>query len=174
MGTIARVPITNIYMGGDYTGLILVGPEQRPMNVILDTGSSALALDGAKYKPNLDGGDRTTHLAQTDSYGDGSSWVGAVIETQLTMGSGNPAVTLQGGNAAIAYSDAGNMFGSADGILGLAYAPLDDAFTMPQDTWANQYTATQVRTGKQGDLAPYLTQLARISHSPLARTVSCV
>jgi hypothetical protein len=27
------------------------------------------------------------------------------------------------------------MFRSADGILGLAYAPLDDAFTMPQNTW---------------------------------------
>jgi Eukaryotic aspartyl protease len=160
MATIARVPITNIYMGGDYTGLILVGPQQQPMNVILDTGSSALALDGTKYKPNLAGGDKTTDLAQTDSYGDGSSWVGAVIETKLTMGSGGPGVTLQGGNAAIAYTDADNMFGSADGILGLAYAPLDDAFTMPKDTWANQYTGVQVRTGTKGDIAPYLTQLA--------------
>ena len=52
------------------------------------------------------------------------------------------------------------MFQGADGILGLAYAPLDDAFTMPRDTWSQQYTATQVRGGKQGDLVPYLTQLA--------------
>lgn len=161
MANIARVPITNVYMGGDYTGVILVGPQQQPMNVILDTGSSALALDGNKYQPNLAGGDQTTHLAQTDSYGDGSSWVGAVIQTELTMGSGPSAVTLRGGNASIAYSSAGDMFGSCDGILGLAYAPLDDAFTMPQDTWTTQYSENQVRTGKQGDIQPYPTQLAQ-------------
>jgi hypothetical protein len=46
MPGIARIPITNIYMGGDYTGQIFVGPQGHPMNVILDTGSSALALDG--------------------------------------------------------------------------------------------------------------------------------
>jgi hypothetical protein len=52
------------------------------------------------------------------------------------------------------------MFGQTDGILGLAYAALDDAFTMPGDTWANKYSAVQVRAGKQGDIKPYLTQLA--------------
>jgi hypothetical protein len=36
---IARVPITNVFMGGDYTGQILVGPKKQPMNVILDTVS---------------------------------------------------------------------------------------------------------------------------------------
>lgn len=159
MAQIARIPITNIYMGGDYTGRILVGPNKQPMNVILDTGSSALALDGKKYKFTA-GGDKTTELAQTDSYGDGSSWTGAVIETELTIGSGNAAINLQGGNVAIAYTSSGDMWGQTDGILGLAYAPLDDAFTMPKDTWANQYTDVEVRTGKQTTIQPYLTQLA--------------
>jgi len=159
MANIARVPITNIYMGGDYTGRILVGPKQQPMNVILDTGSSALALDGKKYQPDLTGGDKSTELAQTDSYGDGSSWTGAVINTQVAMGSGAAAIILPNSNAAIAYTASGNMFGSTDGILGLAYAPLDDAFTMPDDTWAHQYTDTEVRAGKQGVIEPYLTQL---------------
>ena len=71
MANIARVPITNVHMGGDYTGRILVGPGKQPMNVILDTGSSALALDGTKYTPRLSDGDQSTDLAQTDSYGDG-------------------------------------------------------------------------------------------------------
>src|SRR5271169_4436416 len=129
MANIARIPITNIYMDGDYTGQILIGPGQKPMNVILDTGSSALALDGHKYKPNLAGGDKSTDLAQTDSYGDGSSWTGAVITTELSIGGGGSSVTLPGGNAAIAYSASTDMFGATDGILGLAYEPLDDAFT---------------------------------------------
>jgi hypothetical protein len=162
MAKIARVPITNIYADGDYTGRILVGPKQQPMNVLLDTGSSALALDAKKYTPNLTGGDKSTDLAQTDSYGDGSSFTGAVITTELSIGNGATSVTLSGGNAAIAYDASTNppMFGETDGILGLAYAPLDDAFTMPKDTWANQYSAVQVRTGKQGTITPYLTQLA--------------
>jgi Eukaryotic aspartyl protease len=159
MANIVRIPITNIYMGGDYTGVINVGSEQKPMNVILDTGSSALALDGSKYQPELTAGDQSTDLAQTDSYGDGSTWTGAVIKTTLTVGMPGSSVVLNGGNAAIAYQASPNMFGSTDGILGLAYAPLDDAFQMPQDTWKNQYTSTQVRTGKESDLVPYLTQL---------------
>jgi hypothetical protein len=159
MSTIARVPITNIYTGGDYTGRILVGPKAQPMNVLLDTGSSALALSDKSYQPNTSGGDKTTKLAQTDSYGDGSSWTGAVINTQLSIGDGATAVNLPGGNAAIAYEQSKTMF-EADGILGLAYAPLDDAFTMPDDTWANKYTGVQVRGGKKGTIQPYLTQLA--------------
>ena len=160
MPNIAHVPITNIYMGGDYTGVICVGPEKKTMNVILDTGSSALALDGTKYQPDLAGGDQSTDLAQTDSYGDGSTWTGAVIKTTLTMGTNKSSVVLQGGNASIAYQASSDMFGSTDGILGLAYAPLDDAFQMQKDTWKDQYTSTQVRSGKSNDLVPYLTQLA--------------
>jgi len=159
MANSARIPITNVYMGGDYTGRILVGPQELPMNVILDTGSSALALNGGKYMPQLAKGDQSTSLAQTDAYGDGSTWTGAVIKTTVTVGTGNSAVTLKNANAAVAYSASANMFRSADGILGLAYAPLDDAFGMPQNTWTKKYSATQVRTGKQSPLMPYMTQL---------------
>lgn len=161
MPGIARIPITNIYTEGDYTAQIFVGSQGRSMNVILDTGSSALALDGHKYNPDRANGDESTHLAQTASYGDGSSWTGAVIHTKLTVGTGANAISLSNGNAAIAYTSSADMFGSADGILGLAYAPLDDAFTMPQDTWRQKYTSTQVRAGKEGAIQPYLTQLAR-------------
>jgi hypothetical protein len=129
---IARIPISNMLLGGDYTGQIFVGPKQKPMNVILDTGSSALAIDGKKYKPDIAGGDITTDLAQTDSYGDGSSWTGAVIQTTLGMGSGGESLVLKNGNAAITYQASSNMFQATDGILGLAYAALDDAYTMPK------------------------------------------
>lgn len=161
-GNTARIPITNIYMDGDYTGVILVGPQKKPMNVILDTGSSALALNGKKYKPDFAGGDKSTNLAQTDSYGDGSSWTGAVVNTNLTIGTGATTITLPGGNAAVAYQASKNMFGESDGILGLAYAPLDDAFQMPGDTSKTPYSPEQVRSGKAQDLVPYLTQLEQL------------
>ncbi|HEX4180379.1 MAG TPA: pepsin-like aspartic protease [Caulobacteraceae bacterium] len=159
MANIARIPITNVFMGGDYTASILVGPNKQPMNVILDTGSSALALDGKKYKPDTAGGDVTTDLAQTDSYGDGSTWTGAVIESTVTAGVGATAVTASKINVAVAYDASADMFQSADGILGLAYAPLDNAFQMPGDTWTTQYTSDQVAGGTQTDIQPYLTQL---------------
>ncbi|HLK90891.1 MAG TPA: pepsin-like aspartic protease [Polyangia bacterium] len=160
MAKVARIPITNIYMGGDYTGRILVGPQQKPMNVILDTGSSALALDGHKYQPETAAGDKVTDLAQTDAYGDGSSWTGAVITTTVAAGAGASQVTLANANVAVAYDESADMFGATDGILGLAYAPLDNAFKMPGPTWPKKYTAAQVRAGTQQDIAPYLTQLA--------------
>jgi len=82
-----------------------------------------------------------------------------VITSELSIGSGATAVNLPGGNVAVAYTASQEMF-EADGILGLAYAPLDDAFTMPDDTWAKKYSAVQVRSGKAGTIKPYLTQLA--------------
>jgi hypothetical protein len=160
MPAIARVPITNIYSDGQYTAQILVGPGRRPMNVLLDTGSGPLALDAAKYAPDPAGGDKTTRLAQTRTYGDGSSWTGAVIQTAISLGDGGGAVNLDGANAAIAYEKSANMFGATDGILGLAYAALDDAVTMPNDTWEQKYPDAQVQNGRPAKLAPYLTQLA--------------
>jgi hypothetical protein len=160
MPKIARIPITNIYMEGDYTGRILVGPQKKPMNVILDTGSSALALDGHKYSPDLAGGDEPTKLAQTDSYGDGSSWTGAVIKTVIAIGDPASPVTVAGASIAVAYDESASMFRTADGILGLAYAPLDEAFQMPEPTWPKKYTGAQVSTGAATTVIPYLTQLA--------------
>src|ERR1700755_689754 len=137
MAKVIRVPITNVYMGGDYTGRIYVGPKKTPLNVILDTGSSALAVDGKKYKPTLTGAgeDKSTKFAQTDAYGDGSTWTGAVLHSTVTLGDGAGAGPLNGANVSVAYTSSSSMFEGADGILGLAYAPLDDAFGMPKDTW---------------------------------------
>jgi hypothetical protein len=52
------------------------------------------------------------------------------------------------------------MFGASDGILGLAYTSLDDAFEMPGDTWSHQYPGTEVNLGKRTLIKPYLAQLA--------------
>ena len=157
---VARVPITNIYMDGDYTGQILVGPGKRPLNVILDTGSSALAIDGRKYAPDIKGGDKPTNLAQYDHYGDGSNWTGAVFQSNVAIGSGPTEVTVANANVAVAYEETSTMFRACDGILGLAYAPLDSAYKMPAATWPGKYTARQVTDGKRQDITPFMTQLA--------------
>jgi len=159
MASVAKIPITNVFMDGDYTGQIFVGPDRKPMNVILDTGSSALALNGESYAGEVAAGDLTTNLAQTDTYGDQSTWTGAVIHSTVAAGDLHDPVVLPGANVAIAYDASENMFRKTDGILGLAYAPLDDAFKMPSNTFDHHYTAAQVRGGQQQLITPYLTQL---------------
>jgi Eukaryotic aspartyl protease len=160
MPKVVRIPITNVYLDGAYTGQILVGPDAQKMNVMLDTGSSALALDGRKYRPNIAGGDQTTDIAQSSSYGNGGSWTGAVIRTTVAVGNGALAVSAPAVNAAIADAESANMFQGADGILGLAYAAIDDAYQMPGDTWSNQYPATRVTQGTATTIPPFLTQIA--------------
>src|SRR5580704_12732518 len=68
--TTIQMPITNIYMDGDYTGLIYLGSQKKPANVILDTGSSTLAIDGNSYDPTKDKTAKITDLAQEVSYAD--------------------------------------------------------------------------------------------------------
>jgi len=58
-------------------------------------------------------------------------------------------VTIADTNVSVAYEETPDMFGSADGILGLAYAPLDDAFLMPPDTWVHKYTGMEVSHGQK-------------------------
>ena len=160
MSSIVRIPISNVFTDGQYTGRVLVGPHQRPMNVILDTGSSAFAIDGNKYAPDLAGGDKSTDLAQSDSYGDGRTWTGAVFKTTVTLGDGASSVKLRDANISVAYILAPpNIFKQADGILGLAYAPLDKAFKMPQDTWEQRYSSTEVQHGQPHQIVPFPTQL---------------
>jgi Eukaryotic aspartyl protease len=158
VATPIRIPITNINMEGDYTGAISVGPDGKVLNVILDTGSSALALDGTKYDPSFAGGEVQTNIAQTDSYGDGSNWTGAVIRTTVGVGGG---VIGTGIATAVTYQASDNMFSGADGILGLAYQPLDGAYTMAAPTWTSRYSATQiVQDGSATTVVPCLMQLA--------------
>ena len=48
--TVIRIPINNVKGGGDYTGEIRVGSQGDVANVILDTGSSTLAVVPRVYK----------------------------------------------------------------------------------------------------------------------------
>jgi hypothetical protein len=118
-----RISITNVY-GGDYTAKILVGKQKKPANVILDTGSSTLAVKPTAYDPAGDTPKRTS-LAQVVLYGTGG-WAGPVLETSVTLG----GATLPAAPVALTAVAEPNNFGAADGILGLAYNALNDAFDL--------------------------------------------
>jgi hypothetical protein len=118
------IPITNVFGDGDYTAEILVGSKAVAANVIVDTGSSTVAIQQTNYKAANDKSLNTTAWAQDVTYGTGG-WAGPVVMTDLTMGSGKSAVTLKNAPMAIAAEQEPNNFGAADGILGLAYTPLN-------------------------------------------------
>jgi hypothetical protein len=80
-----RIPITNVYMDGDYTGAIEVGSQKTVCNVLLDTGSSTLAVDGNHFNVGDDKTASITDLAQEISYADKSRWIGGVIQTNVTV-----------------------------------------------------------------------------------------
>jgi hypothetical protein len=120
-----RVPITNVFGGGDYTVQLILGSEAVSANVIVDTGSSTLAVQQSNYKAANDKALNPTAWAQDVVYGTGG-WAGPVVMTNLTMGSGASAATLKNAPMAIADEQEPNNFGAADGILGLAYTPLNE------------------------------------------------
>src|SRR5215831_12499388 len=124
-----RIPISNIPAAGDYTAQILVGSQNVPANVILDTGSSSLAIKHSIYKPSSDKNLKATPYAQDVTYGTGG-WAGPVVITSISMGPAGNSVTLQNSPMAIADDQEPHNFGRADGILGLAYNVLNGAFNL--------------------------------------------
>jgi hypothetical protein len=122
-----RIPITNIHSGSDYTARILVGSQQVAANVILDTGSSTLAVVPSIYKAAEDTDMGPSSLAQRVKYGSGE-WLGPVVKTSLVLG--NPAgeaASLKRAPIAITVSHSKGDFTGVDGIMGLAFRSLNDA-----------------------------------------------
>ena len=126
--TVIRVPINNVKGGGDYTGEIRVGSQGVVANVILDTGSSTLAVIPRVYNIAEDQNAAFTPFAQLVTYGTGG-WSGPVLETTLSMGSGANQASVKS-YIAIADEQLPHNLGPADGILGLAFNSLNSAYDL--------------------------------------------
>ena len=126
--TVIRVPINNVKGGGDYTGEIRVGSQGAVANVILDTGSSTLAVVPRVYKIADDQNVTFTEYAQLVTYGTGG-WSGPVLQTTLSMGSGGNQASVKT-YIAIADEQLPHNLGPADGILGLAFNALNSAYDL--------------------------------------------
>jgi hypothetical protein len=171
-----RVPISNVYGGGDYTAPIAIGSSGTTANVILDTGSSTLAVVPTVYDVNGDTDAELTALAQDVVYGTGG-WAGPVVMTTVALG---PAGTSLKSYIAVTADDEPGGFGRADGILGLAYNVLNNAYdlssylaqhadrpeTFPwpfptkNTSAAVQQFASLLQRMPEQDLPPYFTALS--------------
>lgn len=127
-----RIPITNLFGGGDYTGVFYVGEDARAVNLLLDTGSSTPAIDIQDLEI---GRVTTTTFADHLAYGSvPQGFNGPVIQTNLATGSNGSQVNLKNVYITVIPQDAGNPFGRADGILGLAYKALNTSFNLGINT----------------------------------------
>jgi hypothetical protein len=73
---VLRLAITNALSGNDYSAQITIGAKATMANVILDTGSSTLAVEPAVYSGAGDKDLKPSTLAQLVTYGTGG-WAGS-------------------------------------------------------------------------------------------------
>src|SRR4051812_48877651 len=111
-----RIPITNIYAGGNYTAQIEIGSVGEPANVLLDTGSSTLAINSRAYHPSSDTKMNPTPYAQDIVY-DTWSWIGPVVQTEIDVSAGGQTIKVKTYLAVTVDHEPG-IFGKADGVIG--------------------------------------------------------
>ncbi len=159
MAEIVRVPIDIALTGGNYAASIAVGAAQKPLHVILDTGSSMLVVDGAVFDPSEDPSVTPTQMVQRAEFASGT-FMAAVMRgaVGLTTAPDTPAAALPNANLAVTYDNPPGTFGQADGIFGLGFAALNKAFRMPANTWDTRYTAEQLNLGQETGLDPFFDQ----------------
>ena len=156
-----RIPISNVLLDNDYTGRLYVGSQRKEVNLLLDTGSSTLAVDRKSYDPQKDPKAKVTDLVQEVAYGDGSKWIGSVVQTDMTISATGKAVDLPEVSVAVAYHETAQMFGKAQGILGLAYQSLNDAVDINKPTVPPKYSPNDLRAGHKVFVEPYFMQMEK-------------
>lgn len=114
-----------------------MGESSKPLNLILDTGSSSLAIRASAVENNK--GLIATSLAQHVFYGKGQ-WYGPVVKETISMGHSEDLLALPEVNVALAYDNKSHVFSQADGILGLAYNALNKAYDLTSILVENQIT----------------------------------
>jgi hypothetical protein len=116
-----------VLSGNDYSAALTIGSKRAVANVILDTGSSTLAVDPVIYSGAGDTDLQGTTLIQLVTYGTGG-WAGPVVKTALTLGDGPGQVVMPDCPIAISSVQEKGNFQGVTGIMGLAYNGLNNAY----------------------------------------------
>ncbi|WP_390914062.1 pepsin-like aspartyl protease [Pseudosulfitobacter sp. SM2401] len=155
-----RLPISNLQAKGDYTAIFEIGAHDRPVHLLLDTGSSSLAINVHDVvSKDLE---QTTYLEHLSYGSNPAGFTGPVVNTSLTMteGDNTPEAGLATVNVTLIPPAAGQPFGTADGIMGLAYAPLNTFTDIGIKSAAWAYKAIGTPTKKETvNLPSYFTHL---------------
>ncbi|MRX27900.1 pepsin-like aspartic protease [Kangiella sp. HZ709] len=137
-----KLPINIVAAKGGYCVEMEIGCNQDKVKLLLDTGSSTIAVETNKYKPEDDFYLHPTSYAQCITYGSGG-WAGPLVETHLQFQSHSKKMTLKDGHIAIIKSEQQDNFHGADGILGLAYRQLNRAYDLSDYFAERHYESNQ-------------------------------
>jgi hypothetical protein len=124
---ILRIEITNALSHNDYTARIRIGAKGAMANVVLDTGSSTLAVESTVYNGSGDKHLKRSTLMQMVDYTIGG-WAGPVVNSTLTLGAGDGQVVMPNCPLAITSVQEKGNFKRVNGIMGLAYNGLNRSF----------------------------------------------
>ena len=124
---VLRIEITNAYCGSDYTAQLSIGSGGAAANVILDTGSSTVAVEPAAYSGAGDKDLKPSTLVQLVMYGTGG-WAGPVVDTTLSLTAAGGRIALPNCPIALTSVQEKGNFQGVNGILGLAYNGLNNAY----------------------------------------------
>lgn len=123
-----EIPTTLAFAKGAYTAPVYFGARGVCANLVLDTGSSSLAVRSRIYDPDQDADSRTTSLVQEINYG-GGAWAGPIVRSKLRFGHGHHERSVPNAPFGIIESEA-QVLREADGIWGLAYRDLNPAYNV--------------------------------------------
>lgn len=160
-----KIAISNIYASGCYTAPIHVGSHGTPINVFLDTGSSTLAVNKEHYDPGRDKCMTPTDLAQYVSYLDGSGWKGAVVRTRIAVRHFRQIRRLDNVYVSVVDQQKDMFVDHMQGILGLAYIDLNDAYRYGKPTWPT-FNHRSIDKKPLVNIKPYFTQLEENGTTP--------
>ena len=124
-----KLPISIVAARGGYCVPMEIGCNQEVAHLLLDTGSSTIAVETKAYDPAEDFYLEPTSYAQTVTYGSGG-WAGPLVNTHLCLEEGNKKMLLKEAYIAVIKSEQQDNFYGADGILGLAYKQLNRAYDL--------------------------------------------
>lgn len=172
-----QLPTTLAYSRGGYSVALNLGSEGSAVNVLLDTGSSTLAVTMQRYAPGRDAALAATPYVQQISYG-GGQLAGPVLHSRVGLGDRDQRRTLDGVAFACVQGAPPTFFRDADGICGLAYRRLNAAHDLsaplaaqgrdPALTWPWPYADTDAAA-----LHELLEQQPRVELEPLFSALEC-
>jgi len=135
MARMVRIPTTNWIARNLLTPQVSAGSGATLINVLLDTGSSMVAVDGARYDALADPHASTTRLPQTERFQTQPLWA-VVVRTTVGLAA-NDTVLVNGRpntSLAVIYDTSPGQFSWVDGVLGLAYPALNTAHHATRST----------------------------------------
>ncbi len=124
-----RMPVTNVHARGGFSVTVSLGSQFDTAELLLDTGSSTLVVRQDAYESHLDQSLQPTSYVQCVRYGMGG-WYGPVVKTEVDLMTDNGSMQLDDAHVSIASVVNTGCFTDADGILGLAFYELNDAYNL--------------------------------------------